>query len=202
MPKVGMHPIRRKQLIEATIAVIDRAGLADTTIARIAKEAGLSSGIISHYFGGKNGLIHATMRQMLFELGNAVARNRQTAAADPKAQIHAIIDGNFDASQVNRASTRVWLTFWAASLHNEDLQRLQRLNDRRLYSNLCYQFRRVMPVADARIAADAVAAMVDGLWLRGSLGRTGFDLDSARLTAYRYLDRLLEPNCAMPPTAS
>ena len=57
MPKLGMQPIRRRQLIQATLETIDDVGLADATIARIAKRAGVSAGIISHYFGGKDGLL-------------------------------------------------------------------------------------------------------------------------------------------------
>ena len=57
MPKVGMEPIRRQQLIKATMAAIDEVGLADATVARIARHAGVSAGIISHYFGGKDGLL-------------------------------------------------------------------------------------------------------------------------------------------------
>lgn len=68
MPKVGMQPVRRRQLIDATIETIHRHGFADTTIARIANAAGMSSGIISHYFGGKNALLEATMRFLMQEL--------------------------------------------------------------------------------------------------------------------------------------
>ena len=57
MPKLGMQPIRRRQLIQATLEAIDELGLADATIARIAKRAGVSTGIISHYFAGKDGLL-------------------------------------------------------------------------------------------------------------------------------------------------
>ena len=40
MPKLGMGPIRRRQLIDAAIASIHEYGLADTTVARIARKAG------------------------------------------------------------------------------------------------------------------------------------------------------------------
>ena len=50
MPKVGMQPIRRQQLIEATLQAVDQVGMADASIALIARLAGVSNGIISHYF--------------------------------------------------------------------------------------------------------------------------------------------------------
>lgn len=192
MPKVGMEPIRRQQLIKATMNAIDEVGLADATVARIAKRAGVSAGIISHYFGGKDGLLESTMRQILNDLGSVVASRRATVAEDtPQAHIRAIIDGNFDRSQVNQSVMKTWLAFWASSMHQHNLQRLQRVNDRRLYSNLCSQFRRCLNKQDARRAARGLAAMVDGLWLRGALAPGGLDVDRARRLAYDYLDEQL-----------
>ena len=191
MPKVGMQPIRRDQLIRATLATIHRLGLADTTLAHVAREAGLSTGIVSHYFGDKSGLIEATMRYLLRNLRDEIAARRQAADASPRAQLLAIIEGNFDDGQISPASARAWLWFWAASLHEPQLERLQQANERRLQSNLCVQFRRVMNAARAREAATGLAAMIDGLWLRGCLGKDAIDLEQVRRIARSYLDQLL-----------
>lgn len=192
MPKLGMEPIRRRQLIQATMEAIDEAGLADTTIVRIAKRAGVSAGIISHYFGGKDGLLEATMRQILSDLGEAVTSRRRILRSDaPREHLRAIIDGNFDRSQVSQSVMKTWLAFWASSMHQDDLQRLQYVNDRRLYSNLCHQFRQCMPKSQARRSARGLAAMIDGLWLRGALAPEGLDVDRARSLAYDYLDMQL-----------
>lgn len=55
MPKLGMQSIRRRQLIDATLEAINEVGMHDATIAQIARRAGVSTGIISHYFRDKNG---------------------------------------------------------------------------------------------------------------------------------------------------
>jgi len=102
MPKVGMQPIRRQQLIEATLTAIDQVGMADASIALIARLAGVSNGIISHYFQDKNGLIAATMRYLMNVLIENVYERRLALKDDsPRAHIQVIIGGNFDASQVN-----------------------------------------------------------------------------------------------------
>ncbi|MDR5867679.1 transcriptional regulator BetI [Halomonas koreensis] len=203
MPKVGMEPIRRQQLITATVAAIDEVGLADATVMRIARHAGVSAGIISHYFGGKDGLLEATMRQILSDLGEAVAARRAALSTDaPRAHLEAIIDGNFDRSQVTGPVAKTWLAFWASSMHKPELARLQNVNDRRLYANLCHQFRRLMPREQARDAARALAAMIDGLWLRGALTPEGQDTDRARRLAREYLEQLLVAHdLAAPQTA-
>ena len=189
MPKVGMQPIRRSQLINATLKAVDQVGMSDASIAYIARLAGVSNGIISHYFQDKNGLLEATMRHLMLALSDGV-RERRAALKDssPRAHLRAIIDGNFDETQVNGPAMKTWLAFWAFSMHQPSLQRLQRVNDRRLYSNLCGQFRRVLPQDRARVAARGMAALIDGLWLRGALSGARFDIKLALKIAYEYLD--------------
>jgi len=192
MPKIGMQPIRRSQLIHATLEAVDQVGMGDASIALIAKLAGVSNGIISHYFQDKNGLLEATMRHLMAALRQAVRERRQALGSDsPRAQIGAIIEGNFDDSQVNGPAMKTWLAFWATSMHQPSLRRLQRINDHRLYSNLCCEFRRVLPLAEARSAARGLAALVDGLWLRGALSGDAFDTEQALRIAYDYLDQQL-----------
>lgn len=192
MPKVGMQPIRRSQLIHATLEAVDQVGMGDASIALIARLAGVSNGIISHYFQDKNGLLEATMRHLMLALNKAVGERRRTLKDDePRSHLRAIIEGNFDSSQVNGPAMKTWLAFWATSMHQPSLRRLQRVNDHRLYSNLCCEFRRVLPIADARAAARGLAALIDGLWLRGALSGDAFDTEQALAIAYDYLDQQL-----------
>ena len=176
MPKVGMQPIRRSQLIAATLEAVDQVGMADASIAYIARLAGVSNGIISHYFNDKNGLLEATMRHLMQALSDAVGARRRALREDsPRAHLKAMIDGNFDDSQVSGPAMKTWLAFWASSMHQPALLRLQRVNDHRLYSNLCGQFHRALPQDQARFAARGLASLIDGLWLRGALSGEAFD---------------------------
>ncbi|MCS6738209.1 transcriptional regulator BetI, partial [Proteus mirabilis] len=108
---------RKEQLINAAFETINVVGLAGVTLSQVAKEAGLSTGIVSHYFGDKEGLLSATMRKILRDLRDAVAECRAQAASDSQSQLFAIIQGNFHPSQTNAVSMRAWLDFWAASMH-------------------------------------------------------------------------------------
>ncbi|WP_199287798.1 transcriptional regulator BetI [Kushneria phosphatilytica] len=192
MPKLGMEPIRRQQLIEATMAAIDEVGLADTTVAVIARRAGVSTGIISHYFGGKDGLLEATMRRILGDLGESVRQRRVILEQNTaRGHLRAIVEGNFDRSQVSQSVMKTWLAFWATSMHKPTLQRLQYVNDRRLHSNLSYQFRRHMDRDSARRAASGLAALIDGLWLRGALAPEGINITRAVALAHEYVDEQL-----------
>lgn len=171
MPKVGMEPVRRQQLIDATIESVAELGLQGTTINSISKKAGLSSGIISHYFGGKQGLIEATVRYLLANLKRELIE-RVTATTTPEQRLMFIIEANFARLQLQSDTTKTWLSFWAQSMHDVQLHRLQNVNSRRLFSNLTSSFKALMNDADAKLAAELCAAMIDGLWLRAVLSKS------------------------------
>lgn len=185
---------RREEIVNAAFEVIYEVGLSQTTISQIAKKAEVSTGIVSHYFGDKQGLMINCMREMLKRLHlTSLQYKANTADQKPENQIKAIIDSNFDSSQVNKTAMRVWLDFWSASMHSPELARLQRINDRRLYSNLKHHFLKLMPSESASTAASGLAALIDGLWLRGGLvGNDHFDRQNARRVAYDYLDMQLQ----------
>ena len=197
MPKVGMQPIRRQQLIEATLAAVNEVGMHDASISQIARRAGVSNGIISHYFRDKNGLLEATMRDLISHLGDAVRqRLRPLQGSEARLRLRAIAEGNFDESQTNSAAMKTWLAFWVSSMHSPQLKRLQRVNSRRLFSNLSAEFRRCLPKAQARRAANGLAGMIDGLWLRSALSGDSFDRREALEITFEYIDQLLNaPAC-------
>ena len=61
------------------------------------------------------------------------------------------------------------------------------MNGRRLYSNLCAEFRRVMPQPQARLAAKGLAALIDGLWLRSALRGSAFNQSQALALTTEYI---------------
>ncbi|PML76132.1 transcriptional regulator BetI [Enterovibrio norvegicus] len=193
MPKVGMPAIRRPQLVEATMAVIDDVGLAGASVSLISKKAGVSAGIINHYFGGKHGLMEETMRSVLRQLSSGVQqRLRLVDRSDPKGRILAIVEGNFDGNQVNSKVTKTWLAFWAHAMHEPALFRLQRVNAQRLLSHLTLELKMLMPAERAAFVAQSIAAMIDGIWLRGALNPDGIAPKSAVAAIEDYLELQLQ----------
>jgi len=53
LPKLGMGPIRREQICRAAAAVIARDGFGGTTMRLVAEEAGVSTGMLNHYFANR-----------------------------------------------------------------------------------------------------------------------------------------------------
>ncbi|MGH1543858.1 MAG: transcriptional regulator BetI [Arenicella sp.] len=191
MPKLGMEPIRRAQLIDASMECIYQNGLAGTTISKVSRLAGVSTGVVNHYFGSKNQLLEATMRELLKQISNDVISGTRSAKTS-KEQLMAIIDGNFTFEQVNPRSTNTWLAFWAEAMHEPTLARLQRVNMRRLRSNLRHILKQLLPTKQALMAADGLAALIDGLWLRGAFQSKGIDTDEAKNICKNYVDLQLK----------
>jgi TetR/AcrR family transcriptional repressor of bet genes len=194
MPKVGMPEIRRPQLVEATMSVIDEVGLSNASVALISRKAGVSPGIINHYFGGKHGLLEETMRTVLRQLStSSIEHLRAVDRNDVTARIKAIVAANFDSYQVESKVVKTWVAFWAQSMHDGDLHRLQRVNERRLLSHLCYELKQVLPAEQALFVAQGIAALIDGIWLRGALNPKGICPDKAQQIISDYLEKQLAP---------
>ena len=51
LPTVGIEPLGRNALVEATITAIGRAGSLDATVSQIANRASVSSVLVRHYIG-------------------------------------------------------------------------------------------------------------------------------------------------------
>lgn len=188
MPKLGMKAIRSAQLIDATMQVVDKVGLHKASVAMIGAEAGVAPSIINHYFGGKSGLLEATMKFVLQELQVAVqSRLRTLEAHQVLARISAIIDGNFDPTQIESRVTKTWLAFWGHAMHEPTLFRLQHINERRLVSHLRFELKKVLPAEQATDVAATMAALIDGIWLRGALSPDGIDSLRAKELMLTYL---------------
>lgn len=57
MPKIGMEPVRRFQVIRAVIESVADQGLEALTIEMVAKRANVSKGVVNYYFAGKRDLL-------------------------------------------------------------------------------------------------------------------------------------------------
>jgi TetR/AcrR family transcriptional repressor of bet genes len=65
MPKVGMEPIRRIQVIRAVIESVAEQGLEALTMDAVAKKAGISKGVVNYYFAGKRDLLLQSFQAFL-----------------------------------------------------------------------------------------------------------------------------------------
>ena len=167
MPKQGMEPLRRAALVEATVAEIGRTGSLDVTVGQIARRAGMSPALAHHYFGGKDQMFLAAMRQILRDYG-AEVRGALATCATPQDRLAALIAANFAPSCFQPETTAAWLQFYVHAQRDPHAARLLRVYHARLRSNLIHALR---PHTDfPATLADTLGAQIDGVYLRAVLG--------------------------------
>lgn len=174
MPKVGMEPIRRKALIEATIHEIGAVGSLDVTVGRIAKRAGVSSALVHHYFGGKDQIFLAAMRSILARFG-AKVKQEVALASTPLQRLEAIISASFHDDNFQPQVVASWLTFYVLAQNSSDAQRLLQVYARRLQSNLIYDLCKLTDRDSACRIANGLASMIDGFYIRQALQKSKSD---------------------------
>ena len=105
-----------KRLINAAAELVGSIGPNQLTIRDIADHAGVNHAQIHHYFGGKQGLLIATYKQLAFEHVEQLERRNITPVnlgEEPlgeitdnyfKAIIRAVLDGNMDLAMIQADS--------------------------------------------------------------------------------------------------
>ena len=178
---MGRKPIdadRRQKIVDATLKCIHQYGYQETTVARICAEAGLSTGNIHYYFGGKQNLLEEAMRSLLRQIRSAMVTNL-TESATPADRIAAILRSNFDPTVFRPEICLTWLHFWAQAPHDPALARLEQVNRRRFKQNLVHELKKLHPKEQAQSIARGTVSLVDGLWIELAQGKTRLSPDEA-----------------------
>lgn len=92
-PEEGTRPARRRNreqtindILDAAEALLDRKGPDGFGLAELGRDAGVSFGLIHHYFGGKEALLRAVLRRTLRQLGREIRRIQEAGELwDPDA---------------------------------------------------------------------------------------------------------------------
>ncbi|WP_372614834.1 choline-responsive transcriptional repressor BetI [Aquicoccus sp.] len=177
MPKLGMEPIRREALVKATIAEIGEHGTLGVTVSQIARRAGMSSALAHHYFGGKEQIFVAAMRYTMGVYA-AEVRGALVMATGPAARVEAIVRASFSPRNFRADTVAAWMNFYVLAQTSDEARRLLDIYHKRIRSNLCDALRPPLG-ARARPVAERVAALIDGVYLRQSLGHGAPDGDAA-----------------------
>lgn len=193
MARMPIERIRRRELIDAAYPVLQQHGLAGATLARVAERAGVSKGIVLHYFANKDALIAGVMR-----FANAVLRDEvialMKAATTPRERLQAIVDGNFSPTSFRPEIAHAWLALCAEVPRNREFARIQAVIHARMHSNLMSALLALRPREQATRIALGISALIDGLWLRCGLQGGGIDRETARRQMAIYLDGVLGPS--------
>ncbi len=160
MPRAVDHDERREEIAEATWRVIEREGLEGSNLRDIAREAGHTTGVLSHYFRGKRELL-----AFAFQLVVDRSTERMSRAVREAGVLEALAE-LLPIDEERRREATIWLVLMTASLRDPVLAEELRQRYGEARRAMMPMFREVFGGAreDApEDVADEVLAAVDGI---------------------------------------
>ncbi|WP_253284324.1 MULTISPECIES: TetR/AcrR family transcriptional regulator [unclassified Ruegeria] len=159
----------RKQLIHAAADAIHKYGIRGTTSARIQELSGLSRGMVNLHFGSKEKLLLAVAEELSARYARqweAIADNPEFGPAD---KLISIIKADFDPLVLNARDVAIWFSFRAEALSNPHIFPFIDSRDkgfRAVIQDLLKQIESEGEYEDidAKLATDALIALLEGLW--------------------------------------
>ncbi len=169
-----INEYRRQALMEATIEMLAKKGVAGATVRAITTAADTSHGLIGHYYASKDDLLVAALQHLFERLGEGTGRAIAAAGDDPVARLRAWPRAMFSPAVFTPTNRAAFLAFWHEIRFNPTV----RDANRRLYVGYrerCEKlFERAGKALDRDIdharAAVGLVALIDGLWLDLSIG--------------------------------
>ena len=188
---------RRRQICEVAVEVIAARGLADTRLADVAAQAGVSAALVLYYFGSKEKLLAEalTFAEDRFQLLGFHEMLRLESARD---QLVRVIElAGFPDDEPSSAHWTLWMELWVRALRDPDAARQREALDRRWRSMLADVVR--LGQRRGEFAADAdvdevvatLAALIDGLALQVVLGDPSTDPAAMRRRCLAFAAREL-----------
>jgi AcrR family transcriptional regulator len=123
-PKVGMAPIRRRQIIDATRRCLLRKGFYRVTIQDIAREACVSTGIPNHYFGSREEILMATLYDTADRVRQWVTTEMERGAT-ARESMELMIHAQSPEHAPVRELWSIWLDYWSEASRDERLASFQ-----------------------------------------------------------------------------
>lgn len=163
---------RREALIAAAQSLVAAGGPQAATVRAIAARAGVTAGLIRHYFQTKEDLTRAAYLALMDGMTSANTAVLDGLADDPELRLAVFVAASLRPPVM--AADRLGL--WAGFLHS--VQQDPALLEAHEQGYLSYrdQVQRLIaalnrPATPAQLRSEAIAcnAVIDGLWLEGSL---------------------------------
>jgi AcrR family transcriptional regulator len=187
----------RVRLLEATISSMANNGIAGTSVERITQRAGVSRGLVRHYFGSKNCLLAEAFQHLAdnFRLMLGMCEDEDAKLPnDPVLRLREAILPMFERLKGPRDYQFAWLGFWALARSDEEIARL----NNELYEEIGAYLGRLIAAAadedhviDARAAGRGLIAIMEGAWLHCLLGIEGMTASEAEGVCLDHASRLL-----------
>ena len=193
----------RERLVEAAIHCVAEHGIEGATVTAIVKKAGVSRGLLSYQFGGKQALLVAAFQALADDYRRELLigpRPEISTDATPEQLLPTIIRRAVGGP--GKLDDRAWLGFWSRTRTDADLQRLNRdvFDEVAAYlGDIIGRIARDRGVTvDTERAGRSLAVLIEGAWLHLTVGTLGFTLDEAVDLCERHAWSLVADATAQP----
>ncbi|POG11011.1 TetR family transcriptional regulator [Pseudomonas putida] len=166
--------LRKANLVEATLACLKRHGFQGASIRKISAEAGVSVGLISHHYSGKDELVAEAYMAVTGRVMQLLREAMAQVAPNARERLSAFFRGSFSAELLDPQLLDAWLAFWGAvktaeaiNLAHDHSYGEYRRELRTLLADLARE--EGWERFDADLAAISLSALLDGLWLESGL---------------------------------
>ena len=171
--------VRKARLVEATLVCLQRFGFQGASIRRICAEAGVSVGLINHHYASKDELVAEAYLAITRRLTEQLRAAIDGAAPDARSRLSAFFSGSFSEELLNPRLLDAWLAFWVAV---KSADTISRAHDQSYAEYRATISQTLMQLArenrwrrfDSDLAAIALSALLDGLWLEYGLDPNTF----------------------------
>src|ERR1700690_1891885 len=120
MPKIVDHAKRRDEIANVACQVVAHYGFEQATVARIARAAGYTTGMVAHYYESKQDIILAALRLILRRIEERLTRERASGEADLLEVLSEALA--IDAQRFTECA--FWMAFWGQVSADKKLRRL------------------------------------------------------------------------------
>jgi len=189
--RASIEKIRRQELAQAALSTLADLGFAGTTVARVAKRAGMSQGLVHHYFKSKADLLQAAMRQLNAHSRDQVLDSIQRAQG-PRDKLYAVTASLFPPKLFERGFAQAWLAFCGEAAFTPAYARIQRIMFRRMHTNVSWYLRALIDKAEVDQATRIICMHSHGIWLRCALDQAPLSREQAIAQMHALLDTLLD----------
>ena len=120
MPKIVDHDQRRDEIAHVACQVVAQYGFERATVARIARAAGYTTGMVAHYYESKQDIILAALRRMLLRIEERLTRER----AGDEANLLDVLSEALAVDPQRFTECAFWMAFWGQVPADKKLKRL------------------------------------------------------------------------------
>ncbi|GAA3101981.1 TetR/AcrR family transcriptional regulator [Streptosporangium carneum] len=167
MPKIVDHEGRREEVVEAARRVILREGIEAATTRAIAREAGYSNGVLTHYFADKDDIMLSALRSSHRRVAERL--RAKLGGLRGMAALRELLLDNLPLDDERAGESGLEIGFWSRSLSSPAMLRAQRADA----EELRYLVRSLLGAAaeageietseDLGDVTERLLALVDGL---------------------------------------